>query len=134
MRASPICRSLRGIETPKSVALYAVSDVTGKVGRPGRPKWSQRLPWPPAQEIPYPARVRFFDKEGRGLWADVIIDPTHAAAEDRLQLPRIEIQRRRVWHAQRQRGRQRAKRRLWERVERLEAEVAAMKAAERKDP
>lgn len=129
MRACPLVRSLRGVSTPKTVAFYAVSPVTG-----GRPRWSGAQPWPPAQEVPYPARVRFYDKGMASRWADVVIDRASAEAEASIVLPKKEAQRRRAWAADRKKQRQRARRHLQERVERLERELAAMKAAERKDP
>ncbi len=132
MRAPPICQSLRGIKTPKAVAFYAVSPVTG-----GRPRWSPAQPWPPAQEVPHPARVRFYDKGMTARWADVVIDRSRAGAEDSVALPRKAEHLRRV-NRERMRRLMRKKRarpveQVQERVARLEAEVAAMKA-ERKDP
>lgn len=83
--------------------------------------------WPPAQEVPYPARVRFFDKEEHCYWADVVVDPEDPAAVPALRLPRREVWMREVWKRDRKVHRQKVRRSLGQRVAELQAEIEKLK-------
>lgn len=122
MRACPICRSLSAVKAPRAVVSFVVSPLPGT-----RPRWSRPMSWPPAQEVPYPARVRFYDKHGHTYWPDVVVDPAQESAVPVLALPRREVWMRQVWKRDRQAHRQKVRRQVAARVAALEAEIEKLK-------
>lgn len=126
------CKTLKGIQAPKPATEYQVAPaLDGKGGL----RWSKPLPWPPKEEtleqLPYPARVRFLGDDEKLHWGHVIVDPSHPAARDAVNVPSRreyrqtrDAERRRRWEE----GRKGKRGGLAARVAKLEREMAEIRA------
>jgi hypothetical protein len=119
-----VCKTLGGIVFPNGAVFYQVSPV-----KEGRPSWSPACPLPPAQEIPYPSKVRFLDKRRICRWGFVLVDPSHPDSRPHVLTPSRQEYRQQTAREWARRAVARGKRsRLRDEVDVLRAEVERLKA------
>jgi len=118
-----ICKTLQGIVPPKTAVYFQVGPV-----KRGRTPWSAAAPLPAEQEIPYPAKVRFLDKNKQSRWGFVLVDPTHEESRPHVFTPSLVEHRRQTAREWARRAAARGKRSaLREQVAALREEVERLK-------